>query len=397
MRKPLSSSSVFFNSITNEDNSISILLYGDIGNYDKVIPGDIVSQLMELSSLHESIEIHINSNGGDVFSGIAIYNALKGSKANITIYIDGVAASIAGVIALCGKPLYMSKYAKLMLHSVSCGAYGNKDEFKSMVSTIEDIEDTLAEMISLRCQKSIEEIKELYFDGKDHWISANEALEAGLINGIYDIEEPLDEKSTEDIYNYFNNKFNPLIKTISMNFINRIKELPSFCGMKTEEQIYNHIVELDKNNPRDARSFVNQAIGLGVITDKEGTDIIALSNGNMPRIRQYIEKKEHEYQQAFEMNYNQIIRNKFNYNAICNLPESFLNKELKALAKSDFNAFKEMVLKSKKRRVVDEIHSGKQKDENNWTLEDYRRYAPHKLKSIPGLYKSLLEQEKQLK
>ena len=57
------------------------------------------------------VDVRINSNGGEVYSGIAIFNALKNSKADITIYVDGIAASMASVIALCGKPVQMSRYA----------------------------------------------------------------------------------------------------------------------------------------------------------------------------------------------------------------------------------------------------------------------------------------------
>ena len=96
-----------------------ILLYGDIGEYDdNVRSGDIARELLEAEALTGKVDVRINSNGGEVYSGIAIFNALKNSKADITIYVDGIAASMASVIALCGKPVQMSRYARLMLHSV---------------------------------------------------------------------------------------------------------------------------------------------------------------------------------------------------------------------------------------------------------------------------------------
>ena len=105
-----------------------ILLYGDIGEYDdNVRSGDIARELLEAEALTGKVDVRINSNGGEVYSGIAIFNALKNSKADITIYVDGIAASMASVIALCGKPVQMSRYARLMLHSVQGGCYGNKD------------------------------------------------------------------------------------------------------------------------------------------------------------------------------------------------------------------------------------------------------------------------------
>lgn len=102
----------------------TIYMYGDIGY--EVASGQIAAELAACAEESERIDIRINSNGGDVFSGIAIYNAIRQSNADIRLYVDGVAASMASVIALCGKPVEMSRYARLMLHSVSGGCYGNK-------------------------------------------------------------------------------------------------------------------------------------------------------------------------------------------------------------------------------------------------------------------------------
>ena len=93
------------------EDACCILLYGDIGEYSDVTAAAIVRELMEAEASGKRIDVRINSNGGDVYTGIAIFNALRGSKADIHIYVDGIAASMASVIALCGKPVEMSKYA----------------------------------------------------------------------------------------------------------------------------------------------------------------------------------------------------------------------------------------------------------------------------------------------
>ena len=140
----------FFNIIPGED-TCCILLYGDIGDYDgNVRSGDIARELLEAEALSGRIDVRLNSNGGEVYAGIAIFNALKNSKADITIYVDGIAASMASVIALCGKPVQMSRYARLMLHSVQGGCYGNKEEMRGCIREIESLEDTLCEMYAAR-------------------------------------------------------------------------------------------------------------------------------------------------------------------------------------------------------------------------------------------------------
>lgn len=160
-----------FNTIAS-GGEVTILLYGDIGEGKKVDSGRVVSELLSLQGQYQRITVRINSNGGDVFSGMAIYNALRTSTADIRIYVDGVAASIAGIIALCGKPLYMSPYAKLMLHSVSGGTFGNASALRELASVMESLECDLARMIAGRCGESEAAVKKRYFDEKDHWIDA---------------------------------------------------------------------------------------------------------------------------------------------------------------------------------------------------------------------------------
>ena len=156
-------SSNFFNIIPG-NGTVAILLYGEVGNGQSVDSGRVVSELLALQSQYDKIDVRINSNGGDVFSGIAIYNALRTSTADINIYVDGVAASIAAIIALCGKPLYMSPYAKLMLHSVSGGTCGNASDLRRMATVMEELERNLAGMIAARCGMSTEDVSAKFFD-----------------------------------------------------------------------------------------------------------------------------------------------------------------------------------------------------------------------------------------
>ena len=193
---------IFKNQI-QADGSVKILLYGDIDFGQKADSGRVVAEIMELAAAYNRLEVHINSRGGEVFSGIAIYNALRDSDADISIYVDGVAASIAGVIALCGKPLYMNKYSRLMIHRVSGGTWGNADELRRQAEICESLENDIATMIAAKCGKTPEEIKSAYFDGKDHWLNASQASELGMIDGItgeYSVPSLDEEATTESIY-----------------------------------------------------------------------------------------------------------------------------------------------------------------------------------------------------
>lgn len=234
----------FFNIIPGED-TCCILLYGDIGDsYGSVSSGQVVRELLAAEAAYKHIDVRINSNGGEVYTGIAIFNALRNSKADIRIYVDGIAASMASVIALCGKPVEMSKYARLMLHSVSGSCYGGKKELQGVLKEIEGLEDTLCQMLAAKLGQSADNIKAAYFDGEDHWLTAEEALRLGLIDGIYDADPVPEDSTPEQIYTIFNNRLQEPQKVLDMK-IDELKKRPQFKDCATEEDVLKRIDELE--------------------------------------------------------------------------------------------------------------------------------------------------------
>ena len=240
----------FFRNQIQADGSVKVLLYGDIGFGDKVDSGRVVAEIMELAAAYNRMEVHINSRGGDVFSGLAIYNALRECNADISIHVDGVAASIAGVVALCGKPLYMNRYSRLMIHRVSGGGWGNAQDLRRQADLCEQLENDIATMIATKCGKTPEDIKAQYFDGVDHWINAGQAMDLGMIDGITGEEiasSQLTENSTTDsIYNYFTNRLELEAQNKeNMALIDELKKRSAFANMATEQEMLQHITTLE--------------------------------------------------------------------------------------------------------------------------------------------------------
>ena len=264
----------FFNMIPGTD-ACCILLYGDIGEYgDGVRSGDIARELLEAEALTGKVDVRINSNGGEVYSGIAIFNALKNSKADITIYVDGIAASMASVIALCGKPVQMSRYARLMLHSVQGGCYGNKDEMKNCIREIEALEDTLCEMYATRMGKAKDEIRAMYFDGRDHWLRADEALALGLIDGIYDADPVPEDSTPEQVFQIFNNRLQQPQNENDMN-LDELKKRPRFTNCATDDDFLREIglLETEAGKVPSLNAEVDRLKGeLKVFQDKAEAD-----------------------------------------------------------------------------------------------------------------------------
>ncbi len=126
--------------IRNEtETAADLCFFGDInseslGEWQKYFPDDKAPEdvqdfLNQLDGVTK-INVHINSGGGSVFGGIAIYNILKRYNAEITVYVEGLAASIASVIAMAGDRIIIPKNAQMMIHKPSSIAWGNADDMR---------------------------------------------------------------------------------------------------------------------------------------------------------------------------------------------------------------------------------------------------------------------------
>ena len=206
--------------------------------------------------------------------------------------VDGIAGSIAGVIALCGRRVEMSKYSRLMIHSVSGGCYGNKDDLKDMINTIESLEDTIAGIISAKCGKTVDEIKAAYFDGKDHWLRADVALEMGFIDAIYDVDPIPVESSTDDIYKIFTNRLEQQQQPQNHDNMNldEVRKIPRFSACADENAVVAMINETAQRadqadaleSERDAAIAERDALQAEVNRLDEAAIDAAVTDGRLP-------------------------------------------------------------------------------------------------------------------
>ena len=123
-------------SLYQEEKKADIYIYGDITSWpcyeDEVSSYTLSKELQELGDVEE-INIFINSYGGEVAEGLAIYNALKRHNAKINTYVDGFACSIASVIFMAGDNRYMSDTSLLMIHNAWTFTQGNAEELKKQI------------------------------------------------------------------------------------------------------------------------------------------------------------------------------------------------------------------------------------------------------------------------
>lgn len=185
-----------------------VYLYDYIGGWDGVKAADVVMMLAELTG---PIDLHINSGGGSIFEGAAIFNAFLNyakNKGTVTSYIDGVAASAASFIALAASPydpdtktggVVCEATATLMTHDGQGMAIGTAATMREVADLLDMLSNTIAGIYARKTGKPAAEWREVMEDG-DTWYTAKDGLAAGLVdriaNGDPDPDEP-DEDPTE--------------------------------------------------------------------------------------------------------------------------------------------------------------------------------------------------------
>lgn len=164
------------------DTSADIYFYGEIvgDEWDKwcntdTCPQDVIDALKIADG--KDVNIYINSPGGSVFAGVAIYNILKRHKGKKTVHIDGVAASIASVIAMCGDTIIMPMNSCLMIHNPICGIYGNAAELRKMADDLDIIQTSIEEVYKtkLKAGVNIEQIAQMM--DAETWLTAETAAQ----------------------------------------------------------------------------------------------------------------------------------------------------------------------------------------------------------------------------
>jgi ATP-dependent Clp endopeptidase proteolytic subunit ClpP len=135
------------------------------------------------------IKVVINSLGGDVMVGLALYNYIKNHKAEKEVEIIGFAASIASVMAMCADPgkLKMAKNAFMIIHAAWSMAVGNADEIREQAANLDKITNELADIYAQRSGKEAKHFTKLWKNG-DHWMTGTEALEEGLVDELFNAE-----------------------------------------------------------------------------------------------------------------------------------------------------------------------------------------------------------------
>lgn len=219
--------------INQSEIAAEILLYGFIGAWKDTDSKRFISDFKKLESSNNKINVRINSGGGDVFEGITIFNALKNSTSEINVFIDGVAASMASVIALAGKKIFISKYGQLMIHRVSGSANGDSEKLRETAALMDELQNSLLDIYATKTGKDTATIQNTWMQrGKDSWFNASDAVQEKLVDGIFDgsvKKAPTNANSAEEVWQFYNLQIQNSINQDQMEILN---QFASFYGLK---------------------------------------------------------------------------------------------------------------------------------------------------------------------
>ena len=164
-----------------------VLIYEQIGEGffgDGLSAKSFAEELKGLGNITE-LNVRINSPGGNVFDGFAIFNTIRSHKANVIVDIDGLAASAASVIAMAGNDIRIADNAHVMIHEPISLVAGTANELRSAAEALDSIRASILD--TYVAQTGEEQREQLDADlAAETWYSASEALEIGLVDSVTD-------------------------------------------------------------------------------------------------------------------------------------------------------------------------------------------------------------------
>ena len=261
----------WYNIKNKAGETADIYIFDEIGTYG-VTAQEFINDIKELKGL--PINLRINSLGGDVFAGMAMYNVIKRRKAKTTVYIEGIAARIATIIALGADEVVMAENSLFMIHNAWGGTMGEAKDMRKTADTLDKISSELTDIYRKKTGLSYDALQEMM--DEETWLNANEAYELGFVDTISDsikvaakydvskfknitqeeIQNKLsininNKKMTNELKEWFNNKVEEIVATVKGNVKvseDVVEETTINVTLADNEDIMNKISDFETKN-----------------------------------------------------------------------------------------------------------------------------------------------------
>jgi len=339
----------WYNIQNKAGSSTDVYIFDEIGMWG-VTAQNFISDIKDLKDT--PINLRINSLGGDVFDGLAIYNIIKKRTAKTTVYIEGIAASIATIIALGADEVVMSENSLFMIHNASGGAMGESKDLQKTAEVLDKITRQLAEVYEAKTGLSQTAIQDMM--DEETWLNAQEAFDLGFIDTIsdaikiaakYDVskfknitQEEIknklsininNKKMTNELKEWFNSKVEEIVATAKGGVVvskDVAEQTAITVNLGDNEEITNKISEFEANaielsnkisllegelvsEKGNNETLTVEVEGLNAKINKADATGTVIATGGDPAI---IENKKVDANSAFYDAMASRIRNKFN-------------------------------------------------------------------------------------
>ena len=253
-----------------------ILLYGYV-NSDEVNAADFTRELKALEADNSTINVRVNSGGGSVFEGLAIYSAIRNSSATVNTYVDGLAASMGSIIALAGDKVYMSNIARMMTHQPNMFSGGNANDLRRDAALVESLENTICAIYAAKAGITDAEAKTKFLSDGDNWMTADEAKAAGLVDEIFTvgkIKMPANAKTEQEVWGayakVFDKKFD---KNTNMDILKLIAAKLGLNDNASEDEVTAKLTErLNETKATSALKTENDALKMELLNLKAAAE-----------------------------------------------------------------------------------------------------------------------------
>jgi len=334
--------------------------YDEAGYYmDGVNGADFASEMAWLQDKCKKINVRINSGGGSVLDGYAIVSSILNSKVPVNTYVDGLAASMAAVIAVCGKKVYMADYAMFMIHNVN----GDDKAIAGLFT------ETINKILSGRTGMDAESMATMMND--ETWMNASQCKDKGFIDEIIDTNARIKAKmsnNVNELYSYFNEILNP--KTNNMKNITNVLKLAENAS------------EVDMVNAINAKD----------------AELVKLQNENKA-LKEAAEKMENEKKEALKNKATKLVNDakdagKIAEAEVAELLENASNSE------SGFGLVEKLLSKIDNKKtaanITNTITGGEGDAKSKWTFLDWSKNDPKGLENMqknePAKFTKLLNE-----
>lgn len=190
--KPTEPAVDWYRLVNSGTGELTVYLEGIVGGgwFDDGVTASGLRDELEGFTGH-TINARINSPGGDVFEGYAVANTLRAHSAAVHIHVDGIAASIASVIAMSGDTVTMAPQSMMMIHEASGMAWGNSGDMRQLADLLDKISDQIADAYAAKAGGEPADWRDLM--RAESWYTGPEAVAAGLADSVASVERAADE------------------------------------------------------------------------------------------------------------------------------------------------------------------------------------------------------------